>query len=317
MNTPIPTNSSFEAAVDALVSGDLSTLRALLRQDPDLARMRSSRPHRCTLLHYLGANGVEQERQTCPANATTLARSLLEAGAEVDAVADLYGGSTALNLVATSIHPQEAGVQLPLMECLLDHGADLGRASLHACLGNNRLAAAEFLAARGAALDFAAAAGLGRLAEVEAALRAEPSLLSASPEAGAPTSAEQGFLWACAFGHDAVVTVLLDAGISLSVQDRFGQTGLHHAAMGRRLTTLRLLLARGADLEVCNGYGGTVLGQALWLAAHASSTEQWTSTISLLLESGASIPRSLPPVSPDIDALLAVWGHAPDRALHW
>jgi hypothetical protein len=42
---------------------DLEGLRALLDREPVLVRARSPREHRCTLLHYSGANGVEQFRQ--------------------------------------------------------------------------------------------------------------------------------------------------------------------------------------------------------------------------------------------------------------
>ena len=48
--------ATFERAADAVVDGDVATLNDLLRGNPRLARARSGRPHRCTLLHYLGAN---------------------------------------------------------------------------------------------------------------------------------------------------------------------------------------------------------------------------------------------------------------------
>src|SRR4029079_14228007 len=72
---------------------------ALLGAPPELARARSTRithfdppAHRATLLHYVAANGVEGYRQVTPANAVDVARLLLQAGAEVDALADMYGG---------------------------------------------------------------------------------------------------------------------------------------------------------------------------------------------------------------------------------
>ena len=48
----------FEAAADAIVTGDIERLRRLLREDPDLIRARSTRNHHATLLHYVGANGI-------------------------------------------------------------------------------------------------------------------------------------------------------------------------------------------------------------------------------------------------------------------
>src|SRR5262245_9688461 len=114
----------FEAAVDAVIAGDASTLKRLLREDPELIRARSTRRHNSTLLHYLGSNGIEGFREKTPKNAVEIGEILLEAGAEVDSEADMYGGgATTLGLVATSIHPELAGVQEALMQCLLDHGA--------------------------------------------------------------------------------------------------------------------------------------------------------------------------------------------------
>jgi len=39
------------------------------------------RRHHATLLHYVGANGIESFRQKTPANAVDIARLLLDAGA--------------------------------------------------------------------------------------------------------------------------------------------------------------------------------------------------------------------------------------------
>src|SRR5690349_10025913 len=47
--------AQFEGAVDAIVAGNISTLRLLLRCNPELIRARSTRNHHSTLLHYVGA----------------------------------------------------------------------------------------------------------------------------------------------------------------------------------------------------------------------------------------------------------------------
>ena len=104
-------DGSFEAALDALLAGDLETLRGMIEAEPDLVRRRSRFGHRATLLHYIGANGVETQRQKTPLNAVALARLLIERGAEVGAEAGMYGGGqTTLGLVKTSAHPAAAGV---------------------------------------------------------------------------------------------------------------------------------------------------------------------------------------------------------------
>jgi len=148
------TVSNFEAAVDAIVSGDTGTLAALLHDHPELVRARSTREHRSTLLHYVSANGVEDFRQKTPKNILDITKLLLDAGADVNAESDAYSGrSTTLGLTATSWHPENAGIQLPLMELLIDHGAIIdgpdGGSAVNGCLHNGRGEAAEFLRVAG------------------------------------------------------------------------------------------------------------------------------------------------------------------------
>ena len=101
----------FECAVGAVLAGELDELERLFHKAPELATMRSHFGHRATLLHYLGANGVETYRQRVPSNAAAVAAWLLSRGADVGATADMYGGGqTALGLVLTSAHPAAAGV---------------------------------------------------------------------------------------------------------------------------------------------------------------------------------------------------------------
>src|SRR5215813_7574887 len=215
-NSPV---SRFEAAADAIINGDIATLRKLLRQDPDLVRERSMREHRSTLLHYVSANGVEDFRQKTPKNIVAITKLLLQAGADVNAESDAYGGrSTALGLTATSCHPQSAGVQIPLMELLIEHGAiidgpDSG-SGVNACLHNGRGQAAAFLADRGARLDLEGAAGAGRLDVVKSFFAEDGSLKPPATQ----KQLHDGFAWACEFGRTEVVDFLLQHGIELDAK---------------------------------------------------------------------------------------------------
>jgi hypothetical protein len=112
VKAPSSSVARFERAVDAVVLGDAALLERMLRESPELVRARSARTHHSMLLHYVGANGVESWRQRTPKNAVQILETLLAAGAEADATADMYGGgSTTLGLVATSCHPRDAGLQ--------------------------------------------------------------------------------------------------------------------------------------------------------------------------------------------------------------
>lgn len=106
--------AQFEAAADAIITGDIVALRHLLRANPKLVYLRSSREHGGTLLHYVSANGVESYRQKTPKNIVEIAELLLKSGAEVNAEANVYGGGCeTLGLVATSVHPELAGCRSP------------------------------------------------------------------------------------------------------------------------------------------------------------------------------------------------------------
>ncbi|MGO9256237.1 MAG: ankyrin repeat domain-containing protein [Bryobacteraceae bacterium] len=279
--------SKFEWAADAIVAGDAATLQRLLREDAELIRARSARVHRATLLHYIGANGVENYRQKSPANAVEIAKILLQAGAEVDAVADSYGKSTTLDLVATSIHALLAGVQEALMETLLEAGATVnpdGRI-VHACLANGRGQAAEFLAGRGARLDLESAAGVGRLDVVGTYFNDDGALQAHATG----KQIQSGLNWACEYGRNKVVEFLLEKGADPGAAGDNGQTALHWAAIGGHLDTVESLLERKAPLEVKNVYGGTVLGQAAWCVMHGDRRVDYIPIVETLLRAGAKV----------------------------
>jgi ankyrin repeat protein len=283
----------FEAAVEAVIAGDLATLQRLLREDPRLIHARSPRRHHATLLHYVGANGIEGFRQKTPPNAVAIAQTLLDAGAEIDAVADMYGGSTTLGLVATSIHPWLAGVQIPLLETLLQRGAAIDGpgdgSAVNACLANGRGEAAVFLAGRGARLDLEGAAGVGRLDLVQRYFDGDGRLHGA-------TTAQQlsGFAWACEYGRTEVVEFLVQHGIALDAPLRsHGQTGLHWAAYGAHVGIVRVLLARGAPVNATEAsFGGTPLGWTLYGWGErppGSNREGYYEVVALLVAAGATV----------------------------
>jgi hypothetical protein len=170
--------------------------------------------HRAALLHYISANGFESYRQKTPENAVEIAKILLDSGAEVDALDDTYDKSTTLGLVATSGQPKKAGVQIGLMEKLLDHGATIdgaprGRSPLISAAAQ----AGEFLARRGARLDLEGAAGVGRLDVVERFCN-EAHATRAQMNAG--------FRWACEYGRTTVVEFLLQKGVDMRVGENTG-----------------------------------------------------------------------------------------------
>jgi hypothetical protein len=259
----------FSQAVQAIITGDEDLLTQLLRAQPALVRERAVAPHQATLLHYLGANGVEDELQVSAKNAPALARILLEAGAEADALAPIYRvPSTTMCLLVTSVHPWRAGVQAELVDALVDHGAKVDgvRADgepLGCALLTGYTRAAERLVIRGARVENVIyAAGMGRTDVVRNML---------STRSGTEGILRRTDDWASQFSfplprdadanelalvvaaiHDRVATVraLLDGGIGVNVAPFCGQTALHFAAHLGCAAVVDELLARGADTSV-------------------------------------------------------------------
>jgi hypothetical protein len=292
-NSPV---SHFEAAVDAVVSGNIPVLSKLLLEHPELVRMRSTREHRSTLLHYVSANGVEDFRQKTPRNIVEITKMLLDTGADANAESDAYGGrSTTLGLTATSCHPQDAGVQLPLMDLLIRSGAVIdgpdGGSAVNGCLHNGRGEAAEFFANHGARLDLEAAAGVGRLDVVRSFFSTEGNLIPSAT----PKQMKDGFAWACEFGRTSVADFLLRRGIGIDAKlPHDGQTGLHWAAYGGHAETVKLLLERDAPVNATDeSYGGTPLEWALYQWGNSPSQAErgsYYETVALLARSGAKLP---------------------------
>jgi len=221
--------------------------------------------HGATLLHHIAANGVEGQRQRTPKNAVEIAKTLLENGAEPDSPANLYGGEcTTMSLLVSSSHPAAAGVQSALVDTLVDfgasvepHGSGAWRSPLMTALAFSFADAAETLVRRGARVaNIAAAAGLGRLAEVK-------ELLPASDA----ESRHRALALAAQLGHADIVRLLLDAGED---PDRYNPEGLHsqatplhHAALAGHEAVVRLLAERGARLDIKDTiYGSTPIGWA-------------------------------------------------------
>jgi hypothetical protein len=262
----------FESGVEAVVNGDLAELMRLLADHPRLVHERSSLPHRATLLHYVAANGVEDWRQKTPPNAVEIATLLLDAGAEPDALADMYDGQYAtLSMLVSSAHPAQAGLQVALVDTLVEHGAAVqGRGSglwvspLMTALAFGYLDAAQALVRHGARVDnLAAAAGLGVLDEARRVL----------PTADALTR-HRALALAALHGHTAVLELLLDSGEDPNRYNPEGNhahsTPLHQAVWSNHLPAVRLLVERGARLDLRDTvHHATPLGWAEYGQRHA------------------------------------------------
>ncbi len=110
------------------------------------------------------------------------------------------------------------------------------------------------------------------------------------------TGAQQladGFGWACEFGRLAVVEFLLEHGVRADMTLRAdGVTPLHWAALGGHPEVLRILLARGADVNAREtGFDGTPVQWAMhgWgQCAGANVKERYYEVVDVLVVAGAA-----------------------------
>jgi hypothetical protein len=287
LNGPDRSVSAYERAADAIVNGDLATLERLLAAHPGLVHERSTRDHDSTLLHYVSANGVESYRQKTPRNVLDIARVLLDAGAEVNATADVYGRkATTLALAVTSSHPRAAGLQIPLADLLIERGARVDPDVVSYSLVNGCPEAAAHMAERGAPLDLESAAGIGRLDAIRAYL--EP------PRTASRAEAANALVMAAWYDRRDAVRLLLDLGVDVAARrPRDGDTALHVACYSGFPELVAMLLERGAPVDVTDDVYRTppiIWALHAWLAENRTNADAYRGIVRMLLRAGARVP---------------------------
>lgn len=196
------------------------------------------------------------------ANVTESARTVIEAarrepGAELQAQLDY-----ALLLVAWSTVAQQAGLQIALLDVLVDAGA-CPDAGPNNALVNRHTAAAAHLVECGAPLTLASALCLGRWPEADR--------LGRTASAG---QRQFALTLAALNGQAPAIARLIDLGVDVSAAcpELYGHaTPLHHAVSSGSLDAVRVLVQAGGALDVRDtAFHGTPLGWALhYQAQHA------------------------------------------------
>jgi ankyrin repeat protein len=268
------------AAIGIIDSGDTSTLQKLLRDHPELVRVRGEQEaadtppyfRGATLLHYVAGNPF---RRKLPSSIVEVARLLLAAGAAVDARTE--EGNTTLGLVASSAEARRAGVQVPLIETLVHAGADVNLdhgTPMKLALFHGEGAAAEALFRQGARLDLRFAAGLGRVellqqfCESDGRLRPEASLDVSQSEGEVR---EEALRFACRNGQVEVVDWFLRQGVSINARPG-GTPFLHLAASHVRQDLVLYLIQNGADVNARDDhYHGSPLDWCLFMERQKST----------------------------------------------
>ena len=249
-------DAKFDAAINAIKSGDVDRLRALVQADPTLATSRSSSSHP-TLLQCLVLDARDNPKQI------DMARVLVEAGADIDG--PLIASASCNNVAAAAL--------------LLDRGAAIdgtgGWSPLEEALYWNSQGTIDLLVRRGARIqNLRIAAGLGRTDVIENLFADNGSL---RPEAGAVNWPWGDLNVIESSNFDRHGRDMLGSKFSSFPQDRQGiiDNALVYACMHGHMDAAQLLLAKGAQLNAIPGgfdYSGTALHYAA-LNGHRAMVE--------------------------------------------
>ena len=244
----------FRRAVELLDAGDAEGLRVHLERHPALARRHVAFEggnyfRNPTLLEFVAENPLRHGK--LPKNIVEITKVILDAGVEESSL------NETLMLVATGSIPRECGVQVDLINLLCDRGADPDSAAETAA-NLFELQAVDALLARRARITLPLAAALGRTEDARRLL----------PSAG-PEKRHLALAIASQYGHLEILRLLLDAGED---PNRFNPVGghshstpLHQAAGNGHLDVVKLLVERGARLDVKDiVFGGTPAGWAAY-----------------------------------------------------
>jgi ankyrin repeat protein len=203
---------------------------------------------------------------------------LLENGSDPDAFNE--NGVTPLH--AAAFHGNLAKVKLLVQfKASVNIATDDGATPLFFAAVRQHQEVCEFLLSKGAKLDIYSACALGKTADVESLLKADPKLANSKDKRLARTP----LFWAARSGDPKLVKLLLTQGADVHVRapryyhagnvvegptiDRgpneradAGETPLHVAAEAGRVDAVHLLLEKGADANSKDKRSGTPLHQA-------------------------------------------------------
>jgi peptide-methionine (S)-S-oxide reductase len=262
MNNSEITDPLFRKAVEAIDSGNTTILKKLLQDHPQLGGKRLDVPtegyfQHPYLLWFVADNPIRHER--LPANITEVTRLLIDAVQQNASESFQKQVDYALGLVATGRIPKECGVQIELIDLLIDAGATPGNGQDALAHGNPK--AAQRLIERGGKLTLTTAIGLNRKENIERLSRQ------------ATTEDKQIALIASAdFGNPGMIRYLIDLGIDVNAYiDRSSgfhshATALHQAVYSGSLDSVKILVEAGADLNLEDRiYHGTPLGWSQYL----------------------------------------------------
>ncbi|MGQ0537684.1 MAG: ankyrin repeat domain-containing protein [Gemmatimonadaceae bacterium] len=278
--SPGALDALFQEAVAAIDAGDVTTLERLTQNHPELVRERLAAPGAWLrdkagaalsgffaepyLLWFVAEDPVRND--SLPENIAQIAHAIIAAARREHVVSLQQQLDYALRLVAWSWVAHRGGVQLQLIDVLLDAGASSEGVSDDA-LVNGHAAAAERLLERGAKATLATALCLGRWQEAER-LAGEAS----------PRAKQMALTLAALNGKSEALVRLIalgDVDVNAASQDLYSHAApLHHAVASGSLDAIAALVQSGASLAATDAvHGATPVGWAEHFLSDAKSDD--------------------------------------------
>ncbi len=272
-------DSLFCEAVAAIDSGDVSRLEQLLAANPNLVRDRLDSPgawlrdkvggalddffKQPYLLWFLAEDPVRNGK--LPKNIAQVASLIIQTAQRQDIESLQEQLDHALRLVSWSWIARKCGVQIELIDVLLDAGAS-PHGNPDGALVNSNFAAAGHLVKRGAALTLSTALCLGRWDEV--------TRLAQTANA---KEKQFSFILAALKGKAEAVRRMIDLGVDLNrpSENLYSHaTALHHAVCSGSLETVKILVEAGARLDAKDtAWDGTPLDWAEYYIRNAKGDD--------------------------------------------
>lgn len=256
MKTADITDKLFGQAVEAIDAGNLSLLEQLLTKNPELVSQRSDIPKdgyfkEPYLLWFIADNPIRNEK--LPANIADITKLILRFVKQEAANSLEQQVNYALGLVETGRIPKECGVQIELIDVLLNAGAKPGKAI--GALAHGNMEAAAHVINCGGELTLTAAICL------DWKDKAEELLQKADDK-----ERHLALVAASFYGRADSIELLIQRGANVNGYPDSDSgfhshvTALHQAVYAGSLDCVKLLINAGASLDATDKiYNGTAL----------------------------------------------------------
>ncbi|MFL5810156.1 MAG: ankyrin repeat domain-containing protein [Flavisolibacter sp.] len=261
----------FRKAIDAIDAGDHLALLQILEENPALVGKRLDQPDkgyfaRPYLLWFVAENPIRHEK--LPSNVAEITQLIirfvrLHAADSLQSQLDYT-----LALVATGRVARESGMQIKLIDLLVDEGAQPGNG--HGALAHGNADAARRLIERGGEMTLTTAIGLDKKEDIERFL----NFATAEEK-------QIGLIAAAYLKKPGVIRLLIESGVNLNslIEASSGfhshASALHQAVYSGLLQSVKLLVENGASLNVEDTvYHGTPLDWARYMKQNEKNKKQ-------------------------------------------